>query len=225
MNQTQMRAVTLVGIVLAALILLLTILGERFLVLFRDPEPLRLLLAGYHPYAPLVLIALQMAQVLLAPLPGQVLGLTSGYFFGPLWGTIYSTIGNTLGSLLAFLLARTLGRPLVERLVSPNILSQIDKGAQERGLAFFFMLFLLPFLPDDLACYAAGLTSLPLPSLVLASLVGRLPGLAASNLIGAGMGRFSTAQWAIVGVASAAGAMLFWRYQRRIEEAMFRLLC
>ncbi|MBC7263064.1 MAG: TVP38/TMEM64 family protein [Chloroflexi bacterium] len=224
MDQKRAWTVILAGIILAALIVPFALWGRQFPVLFRDPEPLRLLLSRYRPYSPLVLIALQVAQILLAPLPGQILGLTSGYFFGPLWGTLYSTIGNTLGSLLAFLLARILGRPLVERLVNPDILSRIDEGARERGLAFFFLVFLLPFLPDDVACYAAGLTSLPLPSLVLASLVGRLPGLAVSNLIGAGMGGFSTAQWAVIGVGSAVGAILFWQYQQRIEEAMFRLL-
>jgi uncharacterized membrane protein YdjX (TVP38/TMEM64 family) len=56
---------------------------------------------------------------------------------------------------------------------------------EDSGLFTFFMLFLMPGLPDDALCVIAGMTPLGLPALMLACLVGRLPGLAMSSWLGA----------------------------------------
>jgi uncharacterized membrane protein YdjX (TVP38/TMEM64 family) len=47
--------------------------------------------------APLAFVALQIVQVILAPIPGQTLAGGGGYLFGTLWGTVYSMIGVVLG--------------------------------------------------------------------------------------------------------------------------------
>ncbi|MEF8827066.1 MAG: hypothetical protein V5A34_11250 [Halapricum sp.] len=51
--------------------------------------------------APLAFVLLQAVQVVIAPIPGQVLALASGWLFGLVWGTVYSIIGATLGSYTA----------------------------------------------------------------------------------------------------------------------------
>ena len=62
---------------------------------------------------------LQVLQVIITPIPGEVTGLIGGYLYGPMLGTVYSTIGLTIGSWIAFILARAYGLPLVERVVPP----------------------------------------------------------------------------------------------------------
>lgn len=47
-----------------------------------DPERLGAVLSGFGPFAPLAFVALQAAQVLVAPIPGPALALASGYLFG-----------------------------------------------------------------------------------------------------------------------------------------------
>lgn len=209
---------------LIALLVFFATYGGRYIALFNDPLRLHEWVRGWGVWAPLAIILLQIAQVLLAPVPGQVLGVISGYLFGVGWGTFYSVLGTAVGSFIAFSLARTYGRPLVERLVPATTLTRLDAGAQRRGLFFFVLVFLLPFLPDDLACFAAGLTPIPIPALMLAVLAGRPPGILASCWLGAYAVELSTMQWALLIAGSALLAALFLRYGEWLQQWMMEHL-
>ncbi len=179
-------------------------------------------LSGFGAWAPLVFIALSFVQVVVAPIPGQFIGVAGGYLFGALAGLLYGFVGATLGAGLAMWLGRRLGRPFVARLFGEATLARFDRFADRRGAVFFFLVFLLPFVPDDLACYAVGLSPLPiLPMLIMASIV-RLPAGVVSVLIGENVARLPPA----ILIASVAGlaliAALIWKYRERIESGLMR---
>ncbi len=106
--------------------------------------------------------------------------------------------GVTLGSILAIVLARRYGRPLVERFVPEETLARMDGLIAKGGLWFFLIAFLLPFFPDDALCFLAGLSSIPFPWLLAVVIVGRLPGVAASAFLGAGISRLPFGLLAVV---------------------------
>jgi len=175
------------------------------------------------PWAPLAAILLHVAQVLLAPIPGQVIDAVSGYLFGAAWGTFYSLVGVIIGSSLAMALTRRFGRPWAERLIKRETLERLDGYSQQRGALFFFLVFLIPFLPDDVACFLAGLTPLPLLELVVLAAIGRLPGILAANLVGANAAALTQTQVAFFAAGLAVIALAFWRYQERVEVAMLKI--
>jgi uncharacterized membrane protein YdjX (TVP38/TMEM64 family) len=185
---------------------------------------LRTILIGWGWWGPLALIGLQVAQVLIAPLPGQVLGLVGGYVYGPWLGTLINMTGTLLGSGLAMALARRFGRPLVQRFVSPQWLDRLDGLAVKRGAAVFFLIFLLPFLPDDAACFVAGLSPLPLKELLLLAAIGRLPGVFIPNWLGAHAADLSAVQWGAIALLLVPLAVAFWRWQETIERWLLRLV-
>lgn len=205
-----------------AVILLVTHCFDDW-ALFQDQRRLCQWVNQWGAWKPLAIIILQMAQVLLAPIPGQIVGLVSGYFFGVAWGTVYSMAGTVMGSVIAFVLARAFGRPLVERLIPQPTLRRLDEGAQRRGLFFFLLVFLIPFLPDDLACFVAGLSSIPIPALVLTAIAGRLPGILVSSWLGANAAHFSTMQWAFLITISALLALLFLLYSEQLQAWAWKL--
>lgn len=176
------------------------------------------------PWGPGAIIVGEILQVLLAPIPGQVMGIAAGYLYGAFWGTVLSMVGLTLGTLIAIWLARRLGRPLLERIASPDLMDRIDGYVQRRGALAFFLIFLIPFLPDDVCCFIAGLTQLRIGELVLLAIVGRAPGVIVSTLIGARAQELTWPQLAIIGVIGVILALIFARYQRQLEQAMFGLL-
>ena len=192
--------------------------------LLSDPERLRAIVIGWGAWGPLALIGLQVAQVLIAPLPGQVLGLVGGYVYGPWLGTLINMAGTLLGSGLAMWLARRFGRPLVHHFVSPRWLDRLDGLAVKRGAAVFFLIFLLPFLPDDAACFVAGLSPLPLKELLLLAAVGRLPGVFIPNWLGAHAAGLSAIQWVAIALLLVPAAVAFWRWQETIERWLLRLV-
>ncbi|OGO06213.1 MAG: hypothetical protein A2Y73_08555 [Chloroflexi bacterium RBG_13_56_8] len=188
---------------------------------FADPEALKELLG---PWSPLVIVVAEILQVLLAPMPGQIIGIAAGYLYGVFWGTILSMIGLTLGTMIAIWLARRLGRPLLERIASPELLTRIDSYAQRRGSLTFFLIFLFPFLPDDVCCFLAGLTPLRMGELVLLAIVGRAPGIIVSTLIGARAQDLTWIQLALISGVGVILAVLFARNQEKLEGVMFRFL-
>lgn len=213
----------------SGLLLLLTAVGlaahsAGWLDILTNEDLLLQWVSRWGVWAPVSIVLLQAGQVLLAPIPGQVIGLASGYLFGALPGAAYSILGTALGSLVAFGLARALGRPLVERVVPSHVLARLDGSARRRGLLFFVLAFLLPFLPDDLICFAAGLTPIPIPSLMLAVLVGRPPGIIVSTWVGANARDLSPGQWAVVIAGSALLALPFVVYGERLEASVMRLI-
>jgi uncharacterized membrane protein YdjX (TVP38/TMEM64 family) len=149
-----------------------------------DPQELRAILLGLGVFAPLGFIALQVVQVVVAPVPGQALGFASGYVFGALWGTVYSMVGIVAGTALAVGLARQFGRPYVERVVTADALAYFDETMGDHGLAVLFLVFLVPGLPDDAICFVAGLTDVPFRRIVAIAAVGRLPGFVLVNIAG-----------------------------------------
>jgi uncharacterized membrane protein YdjX (TVP38/TMEM64 family) len=188
--------------------------------IFSDRESLVAFLQRQGTRAPLALMGLQVGQVLLAPIPGHLLALVSGAVFGPWRGTLYTVVGVGLGSALAMALARLAGRPLVERLAPRGAMANVDRWATRRGPVFFFLFFMLPFTPDDLACFALGLSSLPMLPMLGLSVVARLPGHFASAWIGATATRLSWALW--IAIAALAGLIFAfgWRHRQVIEAWM-----
>ncbi|MGI5997440.1 MAG: TVP38/TMEM64 family protein [Lutispora sp.] len=158
-----------------------------FLSTLGNPEKIRNMIDKAGPWGPLVFISIQIAQVLIAPIPGQVAGLVGGYLFGPLWGLIYTMIGATIGFTLIFVLTRRYGRPFVEYFVDKRTMDKFDHLIEGKGKLVFFLIFLLPVFPDDLISFIAGLTTIPIRSLVIISVLGRLPGYAILTFTGNGL--------------------------------------
>jgi len=187
-------------------------------ILFRDQEKLALLLQNWGKWAPFITISLHVLQVLTAPIPGTAIDAVNGLLFGPWLGTLYSMIGLMIGSMLVMILTRRFGRPIVERFVDPLTIERIDQLVQRRGSLVIFLIFLLPFLPDDAVCFLAGLTPIPLLELILLALAGRFPGVLVANLLGSRVESFELWQWITVGVLFMLAGGFIWRYRSEIRE-------
>lgn len=221
MKKPAILASILVLVLLSLVVLFLSRSG--YLALLSDEAYIEEWVRGWGIWAPVGLILLHIAQVILAPFPGHVLGLASGYLFGPFWGLVYSMIGSIIGSLINMSLARRYGRPLVLRFASEQMLTRLEEGTKRRGLPFFFFVFLVPALPDDIACWAAGLTSLPISALMLVMIAGRTPGMLVSTLVGANAAELTLEQWAGIGFfAALLAAIVIWKHDQ-LEGYALRL--
>lgn len=131
---------------------------------------------SFGPLSVVIFICLQILQVIVAPIPGEVNGFIGGYLYGPLLGTLYSTIGLTIGSLLAFTLARWLGLPFVEKVINPRIIQKYDYFMEHRGVLITFILFVIPGFPKDALSYMIGLSHMKTSTFLIVCTAGRLLG-------------------------------------------------
>lgn len=161
-------------------------------------------------------LLLQVLQVLLAPIPGQPLGLLGGSLFGFWHGLLLTALGLAIGSAIAMGSSRVLGEAVVRRFVPPSIMARFDHLIGATGLWSFFLIFLLPVLPDDAVCFIAGLTRLPLHRLLLVSTLGRLPGIAVVSFVGSGAGGGAAQSSLLLGVALALACGL-WLFSEELE--------
>jgi uncharacterized membrane protein YdjX (TVP38/TMEM64 family) len=116
------------------------------------------------------------------------------------------------------ILGRRFGRPLIDRLIDPNSMATFDRFTEKRGPIFFLIIFVMPWVPDDLACYAIGLSRLPLKLMIPLAAVGRMPSVIVQCWLTAYAQELPPA--VIIGVI-AGGVLLalaFYRYHRQLEQ-------
>jgi uncharacterized membrane protein YdjX (TVP38/TMEM64 family) len=153
--------------------------------LFRSPETVRIWVQARGPWAPLAFMAMQVAQVVIFVIPGEIVQIAGGFAFGLWMGSLWSSLGILAGSLINFMLGRLLGRPFVAALFGEERLAAIDKAtASGKAAAGFFLLFAIPGIPKDALTYVAGASSLGFWSFVAVSGIGRLPGILGSAFMG-----------------------------------------
>lgn len=166
------------------LLILVLIVGGLSLILyetgviqfFLNKKQLAHFLDSLGPWSVLVFILLQTAQVVAAPIPGEVTGFLGGYLFGKLFGVVLSTIGLTLGSYVAFMLARTFGRPLIEKFIPESAIQRFDYLLHHKAAFLVFLLFLIPGFPKDWLCYILGLGHMTTTEFLVIGGTGRLFG-------------------------------------------------
>ena len=209
-------------LVLVALVVAGTLAVRAFVPELADPTAFRAAVLDFGPLAPLAYVVVLAVQVVVAPVPGHVLGFVGGYLFGPFWGTVYSLVGVTLGSTVVFVLSRRFGRPYVERMLAPELVSRFDAFVADSGTVGVFLVFLIPGLPDDAVCFLAGLTRLPLRRLVVLVAVGRAPAFALVSLAGAGAAAGAYGQVATLLGVFAALSLAGYLARGRLLDALER---
>jgi uncharacterized membrane protein YdjX (TVP38/TMEM64 family) len=209
-------------ILLFLLILVGTYLFFRFdfHIIFADKEKLINFINSFHPYDELALIALQVLQVVFAPIPGEVTGFIGGYLYGPVLGTIYSTVGLVIGSWLAFFLARFLGLSFVEKAVKPEFLQKYDFILEHQGGIVAFILFLIPGFPKDFLCYLMGLSHMRLGTFLVVSTVGRLFGTILLSVSGSYARHNQYATLLVLLLISGVFILLAYLYREKLIEML-----
>jgi uncharacterized membrane protein YdjX (TVP38/TMEM64 family) len=221
---TRWQTWLVVGLVVAILIAPLLIWGRHLYALVQNQQRIRAWVEGFGLWGPAAIVILEFGQTLMAPIPGQAIEAVSGYLFGPWLGTLYAMIGIATGSLLNFALARRFGRPLMARLAGARRLARLDDLAERGGSLFFFLLWLFPLVPDDLACLASGLTPMPTRQFLLLMIVGRFPGIFVATLLGTHAAKISPTWWIVSIGFLTLSALALWRWGEQVQAAMLHLL-
>lgn len=197
--------------------------------IFTQAERLQDYLRGFGIWAPLVFAILQLIQVVITLIPGNVVTLVGGLCFGFWQAFLISWISVTCGSLICFGIGRKLGRTALRKLLKPERFDRYeafisnDRHKARTDVALFLML-LFPFMPDNLLCLLAGVTELKFRPFVVMVLVARPWGLASAAAFGAFGTRLPL--WAIIGLLVVCGVAAFFaiRNAEKLEAFMLRLI-
>src|SRR5436309_4979224 len=111
-------------------------------------------------------------------LPGGVLSVGAGFFFGLWWGFFIVLLGNSIGAAISFALSRWLGmRWLNSRPSANQVFRLLEKAVERDAWKIIFLSQLHPLFPTSLLNYLYGLTRIRFGQYMLWTTIGRAPGL------------------------------------------------
>lgn len=209
------RETWLILLALTGITLFFWLLSEPLIYVLHQGDVARAWINSFGPWAPLAYISIFALQILIAPLPGQFMGIMGGYVFGVFLGSLYSITGLTIGAGLSMAIARRYGRPLLERFFGRDQLKLWERKLYMRSPVNWGLLFVFPV--PDIVFYLAGLSSISLVRLIPAVIVGRSLGLLFANIVG-GLTAYLPPEWVVVkwAVLAVLGLLLY-RQERKLR--------
>jgi len=124
-------------------------------------------------------------------LPGGILAVGSGFFFGLWWGFVIVLVGNIVATAISFALSRFVARRWFQQKLSKNsTLSALGPAVERETWKIILLSQLHPLFPTSLLNYFYGLTRIPFGTYMLWASIGRVPGLFFYAYIGT-LGQFA----------------------------------
>ena len=142
-------------------------------------------LEKYETQSIFVYIGLQIVQIVISIIPGQVFQMAAGYIYGFWPALLFAMTGALLGTTLSFMLAKALGRDFLHIFFGEEKMSYyIERLNSKKMYAIVFFLYLIPGIPKDMVSYAAGVSEIKFKPFIIISALGRLPGMIGCLLMG-----------------------------------------
>lgn len=180
---------------------------HEFITQMSSVDGVKAFFRQYRGESVLIYIAAQIIQVVVCVIPGQWLQIAAGLAWG-FWGALaLSLAGAAAGSVIAYFLAGILGRDAMHLFFGEEKFSQyVERLNSKKAWIVTFLVYLIPGLPKDLCCYVAGISEMKLRPFLIVSLIGRIPGMTGSILIGT---QVASRSWNMVIIIAAIFLVLF----------------
>ncbi|MGB9680529.1 MAG: TVP38/TMEM64 family protein [Thermoanaerobacteraceae bacterium] len=197
----------LIILFISGLILSMSYFGKSITTIMSSPDKFREWIYSFGRLGIIVFIGIQILQVIVFAIPGEIVQVGGGYLFGTFFGTLYSVIGITIGSLICFLIARVLGYNFIRSIVSDENIKKFDYLINNpKGEIILFLLFFIPGMPKDILSYIAGITPVRFYNFFIITMFARFPGILFSSYIGENLG---SKNYFIAGVVAIITFLLF----------------
>ena len=205
------------------MIALTILLGKPILEYMQDPAAFTLRLQNLGAWGPIVFMALNIAQVLLAIIPGGPFEVAAGALWGPIWGTIMCDVAMSIGGVITFLFVRKFGIKFIELFTTREKIESVKfLKANKKSTFLLFLFFLLPGTPKDLMCYVVGLSDIKLGTWILINLIGRFPAILLSAFGGHAVTKQNIgifiAVFAVIIVLYFVGTFLYNKFNKDDEK-------
>ena len=195
----------------------------HFYDLMTDREAIQSYIVSWGMAAPVVFTAIQILQVVIAPIPGEATGFIGGFLFGAFKGFLYSSVGLAVGSMINFGIGRLLGKKVIRKLIPPSQIALLDKLVHRQGAIVLFICFIFPGFPKDYLCLFLGFSDLPLKLFFIMATFGRMPGTLALSVQGASLYEQEYVLMTVITVFCIVSAYLSYRYKDNLYNWMEKL--
>lgn len=157
----------------------------------------------------LILFGLELAQIILAVLPGEPIEVLAGICFGPIWGTIFIMISIFITTCLIYFLVKKYGRKFIYEFFPKEKVQKLENSKifkdDKKVEMVMILLFLIPGTPKDLLVYLGGLLPIKTSRFIMIATLLRFPSVISSTIAG---NSILDRQWKIVILAYLASFLV-----------------
>ncbi|UPK44745.1 TVP38/TMEM64 family protein [Paenibacillus pabuli] len=207
----------LLGLLIILSISLLVYYSPAIIKIMSSMDNFRAYIHSTGHWGPVMFMLFQILQIVVAPIPGEVVQVAGGYIYGTALGSLYTTAGLILGSAIAFYFTRFIGRAYILRLLQKKNYKWMSFIHDEKKFsAFLFIFFVIPGLPKDMLVFVAALTSISSFRFFTILIVGRLPWIIASAAVGSTIHMQQYTIAIMISVIAVIGFVLGYIYREQL---------
>ena len=197
--------------------ILALVLYQPFVSLLSDSQSFRLWLNQYGLLAYFIFGLINMAQVILVFLPGEIVEVLAGYCFGSINGCLVCMIASGIASSIIFLLMRHFHIDLIKLFFKKDKTDKFSFLTNTKNMTMvLFIIFLIPGTPKDLLTYLMPLTSIKFTSFLGITTLARIPSIITSTMVGDALFNqdfmISLIVYGITAILSGLGLYVYNRY-------------
>ena len=219
--------------ILKILVLLIIVLGipayiyffqDEWLSKFKTFEDVVQFLERYQRESIPIYLGLQILQIVVSVLPGQVFQLAAGYMYTFFPALILAVFGATVGTMISFFLARVLGRDFVHLFFGEEKTSYyMNRLNSKKAYVLVFLLYVIPGIPKDMVSYVAGVSDMKFKPFLILSVIGRLPGMMGSIMLGSMWHKEEYTGMIILGCVAIVAFILCIIFHKKINDYIDRI--
>lgn len=131
----------------------------------------------------LIFLVIQILQIFIAFIPGEIVEILAGILYGPFIGLLTCLLGIALGSILIYYTVKIFANKsipkLKEKLKTYNFLNNPKKIH-----IYLFIIFLVPGIPKDIFIYLIPFLPIKFMEYLIIALTARIPSILSSNIVG-----------------------------------------
>ena len=210
-------------IIFIAAMLVITVLLIPLVMSLKDNNVLKEFIERFGPFGIVVVFIMQIIQIVVALIPGEIIEFVSGALYGWLGGLLICLAGVVVGEFIVFKIVRVLGSDFVEKVAGSEKLKKFKFLQNEKKLeTLVFFLYFIPGTPKDLLTYIVPLTKIKLRDFLVISTFARVFSIVSSTYAGDLFTEKNYVQLAVVYgiiiIVSVAGILI----NKLIEKKRFK---
>ncbi len=180
------KTYTIISIIVFILVMaVLALISVPLISSVNNPEKLKTFIESLGIWGIFIMFLIQLAQIIVAIIPGEVVEFVSGALYGWFGGFIFCMLGIIAGQSLIFTAVKHFGSDFSEKIAGSKTMTRFKFLQNERKLkALVFFLFFIPGTPKDILTYIVPLTKIKLRDFIILSSIARTPSVLSSTWAG-----------------------------------------
>lgn len=212
------KKLLILGSIAVIVLVILVICFWPYLKQLREPstqERFENWVRSFGPWGVAVLIGVQVIQIIIVFIPGEIVELVAGLLYGTFGGLLICLIGLIIATMIVYFFHYLFGRKFTKKVVDDETMHKFQKSSIKSEVMIFFAL-LLPGIPKDIFTYIAPICKIPMIRFIFISIIARLPNIISSTLMGSSIihGKFNVS--VLVMILSSIISILGFIFNKKI---------